>query len=132
MTSQVTQPVEQFFTAFGQGDLDSLLATLHEDIVIDVEGPNTVPHYRMYQGKDGARQFIETLGTNFQTQQFDVQTLIGQDDTVMASGGFEHIVVSTGKTFKSPWALRCEIKDDKIAHYRFYEDTAAAVEAFQS
>ena len=132
MDQQVIKPVERFFTAFGQGDLDSLLETLHEDIIIEVEGPASLPVYRTYRGKTEARRFIEELGRSFQTQQFDIQTLMGQENTVMAAGAFQHLVVPTGKTFKSAWALRCEIKDDKIAHYRFYENTAAAVEAFQT
>ncbi|MCB0165801.1 MAG: nuclear transport factor 2 family protein [Anaerolineae bacterium] len=132
MDTEVTKPVERFFTAFGQGDLDSLLETLHDDIVIDIAGPDSVPLYRTYHGKGEARQFIESLGGTFQTQQFNIQTLIGQDDTVMAAGVFKHMVIPTGKIFASPWALHCEIKDDKIVHYRFYEDTAAAVAAFQT
>ena len=132
MDTNVTKPVERFFTAFGQGDLEALIETLHEDIVIDNEGPDVVPVYRTYRGKAEARRFIETLGQNFQTQQFDIQALMGQGDTVMAAGVFKHIIVPTGKTFASSWALRCKIKDDKIVHYRFYEDTAAAVEAFRN
>ncbi|GAB4437505.1 MAG: hypothetical protein Fur0044_34400 [Anaerolineae bacterium] len=132
MDQQVIKPVERFFTAFGQGDLTSLLETLHDDIIIEVEGPASVPIYRTYQGKVEARRFIEALGRSFQTQQFEIQTLMGQENIVMAAGAFQHLVVSTGKLFKSGWALRCEIKDDKIAHYRFFENTAAAVEAFQT
>jgi len=126
MDQKAIEPVERFFTAFGQGDLDGLINTL------EVEGPESVPVYRTYRGKEEARLFIETLGQNFQTQQFDVETLIGQNDTAMATGIFQHQVISTGKIFKSGWALKCKIKDDKITHYRFYENTAAAVEAFQA
>jgi len=131
MNRPVIKPVEQFFAAFGQGDLDGLLNTLHDEIVIELEGPTAVPLYRHYTGKEEARQFIESLGEAFQTQKFEVSTLIGADNTVMAAGAFDHLVKSTGKHFASPWALRCEIKDEKIARYQFYENTAAVVEAFQ-
>jgi uncharacterized protein len=130
MDKQTIKPVERFFAAFGRGDLDGLLDALHDDIVIEVEGPANVPIYQTYKGKVGARHFIEEMGRNFQTQQFDVQTLMGQDHTVMAAGVFKHVVIPTGKIFQSAWALRCEIKDDKISHYRFYENTGAAAEAF--
>ncbi len=130
MNNQSIKPVEHFFAAFGKGDLDGLLDTMHPDVKIEVEGPASIPHYRTYNGKDGARSFIQDLGSNLQTQQFEVQSLLGDENVVMAAGVFKHVVISTGKVFQSSWALRCEIKDDKIAHYRFYENTAAALEAY--
>lgn len=130
MNNQTIQPVERFFAAFGKGDLEGLLATMHPDVKIEVEGPASIPHYRTYHGKDGARRFIQDLGSNLQTQQFEVQSLLGDQNVVMAAGVFKHVVIATGKVFQSAWALRCEIKDDQIAHYRFYENTAAALEAF--
>ncbi len=69
------------------------------------------------------------LGQTFDTQAFHVDRVIGAGDVAFASGSFVHLVRATGKAFRSDWALRCLIEDGKIREYRFFEDSAAYVEA---
>lgn len=126
-----SSPVQRFFDAFARGDLPALLDTLHPDIVLKAEGPGTVPWYGTYRGLDGARTFLERLGTNVRTQAFTVATLIEQGDTSVAAGHLRHLVPLTDRLFESDWALVCEIRDGRIASYQFFEDTAAAALAFE-
>jgi ketosteroid isomerase-like protein len=124
--------VKDFFAAFGRGDLDGVVASFHpraEIIAVRAGSRGDGQLHGSYEGTDGARTFVTTLGALFQTQAFEVNAVVAESNVVFASGDFVHIVKSTGKPFRSSWALRCDIADDKIRHFRFFEDSAAYVEA---
>lgn len=134
MTTQTTSAdvVNAFFSASGKGDLLGILNTFHPDCSItavrkaDRAG---VQIYGSYQHKSGAKEFIENLGSAFDTQAFTVNHVVGQGEVAFADGNFTHRVKATGKLFTSGWALRCIIRDGKILDYYFYEDSAAYDEA---
>jgi ketosteroid isomerase-like protein len=122
--------VDEFFTAFGAGDLDHVLALAHEDIEIVATGPDSVPWYGTYHGRDGLQQFLDQLGGNTQTEAFSVDWLVSEQETVFAAGHLKHRITSTGNVFESDWALRCAVREEAIIEYQFFEDTAAAAAAF--
>ena len=131
MSSEITRPVEQFFSAFASGDVAGILETFHDDVEIIAVGPSSVPWYGTYHGKAGVQAFLTALGGNVEPQQFEVRAVLGQGQTAVATGSLAHRVPATGKLFASDWALVCGIKDGAIIRYQFFEDTAAAAEAFQ-
>lgn len=131
MSSENTRLVAELFSAFGRGDVAGILETLHDEVTIIAEGPRTVPWYGTYHGKPGARAFLAALGGNVEPQQFEVRTLLGRGPTVVAAGYLAHRIPATGKQFASDWALLCTIEEDRIMRYQFFENTAAALEAFR-
>jgi ketosteroid isomerase-like protein len=137
MQSNATNPaakeiVQQFFTAFGKGDLEGLVATFHENNTITAVRSGTRTNHQLYgtyQGKAGVREFVGNLGNAFATKAFTVECIAGEGDTAFATGKFTHEVKATGKLFASDWALLCVTRDGKIFEYHFYEDSAAFLEA---
>lgn len=125
-------PVSQFFNAFSRGDVAGILETLHDEVTIIAAGPDAVPWYGTYSGKAGAQAFLSALGGNVEPQQFDIHLMIAQEETVVVTGYLSHRIPATGKQFTSDWALLCTIEDDRIKRYQFFENTAAAVEAFRT
>lgn len=128
--TDATSIVDQFFTAFGAGDLDRVVETAHEDIEVVATGPDAIPWYGTYHGRDGLRRFLECLDDATRTEAFSVDRMVGEEGTVFASGHLRHRIPATGGVFESDWALRCEIRDGAILEYQFFEDTAAAAAAF--
>lgn len=131
MSSENTNVVAEFFSAFGRGDVAGILATLHDEVTIIAEGPQAVPWYGTYHGKAGAQTFLSALGGNIEPQQFEIRTLLGQGRTVVAAGYLAHRIPATGRQFASEWALLCTVEDGRIRRYQFFENTAAAAEAFR-
>ncbi len=124
--------VKGFFAAFGRGDVDGIVSAFspRAEIIAVREGARASGDlYGTYEGRQGARDFAATLGRLLETRSFDVREVVGEGDVVFASGRFEHLVKATGETFRSDWALRCTVTDGTIAEYRFFEDSAAYVEA---
>lgn len=131
-TNENVDVVKGFFAAFGRGDLEGIVGAFHpRAAIIAVRAGARAKGglYGTFEGKEGAREFVSTLGALFETRAFDVREVIGAGDVVFASGSFEHLVKATGRTFRSDWALRCVVSEGTIAEYRFYEDSAAFVEA---
>ncbi|WP_306029946.1 nuclear transport factor 2 family protein [Stappia sp. MMSF_3263] len=125
--------IEAFFTALKSGDPDRVLPMIAEDaIIVGVRGKADprLPIYGTYRGREGMRAFLGELRKAFDTEAFEVDEMLESEALGFASGRFRHRVRHTGRLFVSTWALRAKLADGKIAHYLFFEDTAALEAAF--
>ncbi len=121
-----SKPVKAFFNAFGKGDYQGILDTFHKDVVITAvreSNQSGSEIYGTYNGIDGVKKFLSNLGSTFDTQEFSVQNIVGNDKVAFANGKFVHKIKQTEKLFASDWALYAVIKDGKIIEYHFYEDS---------
>lgn len=127
--------VKDYFNAFQNGDMEQVLNSFHPDCYIvsvkEEERPKEQLH-GIYRTKDEAKQFLNNITSLFNTKDFTLKHISSAgDNLVMANGTFSHEVKATGKLFNSAWVQLCIIEDEKIKEYRFYEDSAAFVEAFK-
>lgn len=123
---QSKEIVQDFFTAFGNGDIIGVLNCFHDSctvIAVRDSQRNGDQIYGTYKGKDGVKTFLANLGSSFDTKAFTVENIVGEGDVSFANGKFTHVVKATGKSFPSDWALMCTVKDNKILEYHFYEDS---------
>jgi len=123
-------PLQQFFLKVGAGDVPGALAVIDDATVFEPQGPESLPIYGRFVGKAGVERLLGTLVEQFETEQFEIRKWAEADDYVFAYGYMQHRVRKTGRTFKSEFAVVARIEGDVIRHYRIFEDTAAAVEAF--
>ena len=131
-TKQGKEIVEDFFNAFGKGDLNQVISSFHDSsTIVAVRKTNRTGSeiYGTYQGKEGVKTFISNLGAAFDTKAFSVDHVIGEGNIAFASGKFTHVLKSSRKSFSSDWALMCVIKDNRIFEYHFYEDSEKFAEA---
>lgn len=132
MSSSSSTVVKQFFSAFGKGDLEGLVATFDPAatlIAVRAGPPREGQVYGTYTGASGVREFVANLGGAFETKAFTVDVIASEGEVVFAKGAFVHTVRKTGKTFQSDWALMCRVRGERIVEYRFFEDSAALVAA---
>ena len=122
--------VQKFFMGLEEGNLEKALESVHEDAVFSAPGPDSVPIYNTFHGKEGVREFINILGEMFDTEAFEIYDIIEKDGYVFALGLMKHGVKKTGKIFECEWVLVCKIKDGKIISYKMFEDTAALEKAY--
>ena len=123
------QVVAGYFEAFGQGDMEAVRAHFHPDCtIISVRAGSRVEGqlHGSYKGLEEAKTFLGNIASLFDTQSFEVKSLMeAEENVVYAHGSFAHKVKATGNMFESDWVQRCVIADGKILEYRFYEDSAA-------
>lgn len=131
-SNQSIKVVEDYFKAFQQGKSNQVLELFHDDcLIVSVKDENRPKKqlHGTYRTKLEAQQFIANIMALFNTQKFDVERIVAQDNIVFANGSFVHEVKATGKMFASDWVQLSVIADGKIKEYRFYEDSAAFVDA---
>ncbi len=125
--------VQNYFKAFQRGDLEAVLNTFHPDCYIvsvkEEERPTEQLH-GIYRTREEAKQFLKNIVTLFDTKDFTVETVVeAEGNVVVSKGTFSHLVKSSGRLFKSNWVQWCLVEDEMIKEYRFYEDSAALIEA---
>ena len=125
--------VQNYFKAFQSGDLEGVLNIFHPSCYIvsvkEEERPTEQLH-GIYRTREEAKQFLENIVNLFETKDFTVDTLYeAEGNVVIAKGTFSHLVKSSGKLFNSNWVQWCLVEDGMIKEYRFYEDSAALMEA---
>lgn len=125
--------LEAFFQNLKRGDTNSIISLIHPQAVIvgvrETPDPK-MPIYGTFHGPEGMQHFLEILRSAFETELFDVETLLEDGQTGFACGRFRHKVRHTGRLFESNWALYAELEDGQLKLYRFHEDTAALEAAF--
>ncbi|WP_109299983.1 NAD(P)H-dependent oxidoreductase [Aquimarina sp. AU474] len=125
--------VESYFNAFTSGNLDKVLTIFHPNayiVSVKEEERSTEKLHGIYRTREEAKQFLKNIVALFETKEFTVDTVVeAEGNLVIAKGKFSHLVKSSGKLFNSNWVQLCIIKDEMIKEYRFYEDSAALIEA---
>lgn len=122
--------VQKFFSGLGAGDMNRVLETVHDDAVFVAQGPETIPIYNTFYGKEGVKEFVRILGEQFDTEDFKVYVTAAYEDYIFAHGLMKLRVRKTRKIFECEWALVCRIKDERIISYKMFEDTSALENAY--
>ncbi|WP_350286265.1 NAD(P)H-dependent oxidoreductase [uncultured Croceitalea sp.] len=125
--------VQNYFKAFQIGDLEAVLKTFHPKcyiVSVKEEKRPTEQLHGIYRTREEAKQFLKNIVNLFDTKDFTVDTVVqAEGNVVVAKGTFSHLVKSSGKLFNSNWMQWCLVEDGMIKEYRFYEDSAALLEA---
>lgn len=133
-TSQVRsteQAINEFFTCFGTGDHEGVLAVLTDDVDWDVPGAPTVPWTGKRTTKDEVAGFLSACATEVAaTERFDVYRTLVDGANAVVLGAFTHVIRGTGKKFASEFALHVTVTDGLISTYHMFENGVAAAEAF--
>jgi uncharacterized protein len=137
-TQSASDIVKAYFQAFADNDPASIERYFTPDIEYTVIGMTipavekaVIPWLGHYHGHDGAKQFFSHLQNNIEVIGFSPQSFIEQGDQVAVFGAFTYKAVSTQKEFESDYAIRIQMRDGKISHYHFFENTFAIGEAFR-
>ena len=120
------------FAAFGEGNIDGIVALLDPDIEIEFYGPAIIPYAGRYSGKAEARRFFETVLSSVDIHQFDPLDFFGDGDKVTVTGHLRLTAKSTGGGIESDFAHVITVRGDRWLRFRDFMDTAVAAEAFSA
>ena len=122
---------EEVFTAFGEGDVNRIMRSLHEMVRIEFYGPEVIPYAGYYDGKSECRSFFKTVLTSVDIHQFDPEEFICEGDKVVVTGHLNLTARSTGRTIDSDFVHVITVADEKWLLFRDFMNTATAEAAFQ-
>jgi len=123
-------PVQKFFSCVGNGEVTAALEFVHENAIFEAQGPNSVPIYGVFKGREGAARFLAILSELFDTEAFEFKKWAEVDNYVFAHGYMQHRVKRTDQVFQCEWALVCQVENGLITSYKMFEDTAALQTAY--
>ncbi len=118
--------IKGLYQAFAQGDMDSVLAVLHQDIEwIESDG---IPYGGVFQGQEAVVSGVfAKIGTEWDNFTARVDEFIDAGDTIVTLGVDSGTYKATGKTMQAPTASIWTLKDGKVVKFRQYIDTLAVV-----
>ena len=124
-----TNLARSVYDAFFQGDLDAMLDLYTDDIDWEVYGPSTIPTAGPHKGKEEVRAFFGKVNDLLESEKFEVQQYVSQGNTVVALGEYTWRSKVTNRMLDAHFVHVMTISNGKIASFREYTDTAAAIEA---
>lgn len=117
--------VKAYFDTFLSHDPEKTLATLTDDIRWEVQGAPNVPTIGKFRGKEQVRKWLEVFPKNFKPLTISFDKFFENDNDVVVLGSFKHLALITNQEVGSEFAAHLEVRDGKIAAYRFFEDSYA-------
>lgn len=133
MSEENVHIVQESYAAFGRGDIPSVLNLLTDDVEWTVPGPaDILPHAGTFRGREQVERFFTQLSQAIEYEQFEARDFVAGGEGVVALGYEKGRARPTGRTFEGHWAMVFVLRAGRIASFRAYADTAAAVEAFST
>jgi ketosteroid isomerase-like protein len=128
---QDLQLAQEFYAAFGRGDIAGALNTLTDDVVWYIPGPKDVISFvGQYQGREQVADFFTKLMERQEAEQFEPGEFVAQGGKVVALGHYRWRIKSTGHSYASDWAHVFTIHNGKVSNFEEYLDTYAWAAAY--
>ena len=125
------ESVQRLYAAFGQGDIDAVLAELADDVdwAAEADG-DAVPWWGSFRGTGEVPRFFKEIGTNVDVTEFDLISFTSNDTDVVATVHWTFTVNKTGKTASMYMQHWWRFAGGQIVFFRGSEDTAQSAAAF--
>jgi ketosteroid isomerase-like protein len=117
--------VDKMFAAFGKGNVEKFLETVSEDTVWIYHGTQVIPK-GIFEGKEGARTFINNILTQTEIISFEPQQFICDGKMVVVLGQEHQRVKRSGKELKQKWVQIYTIENDLISRMEEFATTEVA------
>ena len=134
MTEQENvRTIQAAYASFQRGDVQAVLNVLTDDVEWVTPGPTGIlPLAGHRRGRDEVAQFFSVLNGSEEVEQFEPQEYVAQGNKVVAFVKYRSRIKSTGHTVDADLVHVFTVREGKIAEFREYYDTAAAVEAYRT
>ena len=120
---QTKQLIEQYYQAFNQGDMDTFLSLLTDDVVHDInQGARE-------QGKDAFAEFMKKMNHHYREQLADIVVMASEDGARAAAEFVVHgeylatdegLPDANGQTYCLPAGAFFDVHDGKVARVTNY------------
>ena len=123
--------VQRLYAAYGNADIDAVLAELSDDVDWAAEAAGTsVPWWGNLRGKAEVPRFFKEIGANVDVTEFAVIGFTSNETDVISTVHWTFTVHATGKTASMYMQHWWRFADGKIVFFRGSEDSAQTLAAF--
>lgn len=129
--SQPHEVVQRVYQAFGQGDIPGIVAELAPECQVIHPQEAKIPWGGTFHGPQGFVDFLSTLTSHADIEEFHVQQMLAGGNTVVALGREQVRVKATGKRYDTDWAHVWHVENGKVTRFQDFQDSAAIVDALR-
>ncbi len=115
-TNDPTGTVQRMFAAFGDGDLDALVETVHPDSRWTYVGANPQLARAEFAGREKVRKFFGGILARLEMTAFYADEFVVQGETVVVFGSESGTVRATGRPFRNEWTQKYVVRDNQITN----------------
>jgi ketosteroid isomerase-like protein len=126
-----TELVQHAYERFRDGDIQSLLELLSEDVEWKLFEIEWVPFSGTRRGVERVGEFFSQVFDTEEPLRFEPRELVAQGDKVVALGDYAWRVKSTGREYESDFVHVFTVRDGKVARFQEFMDTAAVSAAYR-
>jgi len=119
--------IQKIYTAFGAGDLQTILNNVSSNSEWINHGPATVPYAGNFSGRIPA--FFQAIADSTTGGKVTSERFIAQGDTVVSIGRYTATVQKTGAKIDSPIAHVFSVREGKVTSWVGFSDSAAVAAA---
>jgi len=125
------QAVMKIYQAFGNGDIEGIIAMLDAGIDWEFYGPESIPFAGHHRGHQEILRFFGTIAETIEVESFGPEAeFLAAGDRVAVPGHERVRVKANGNVFETHWLHLFTFRDGKVVRLREYYDTAAMQAAF--
>jgi ketosteroid isomerase-like protein len=129
MTTDPTALIQSIYAAFGRGDVETLLASMTDDVDWTMHGSLALPYLDRFQGKPAVLRFFGLVAEFDDIQAFEPREFFAGADHVTVLGWERTRAKPDGGVFETPWVHVFTLRDGKVARFVGMYDTAAVAKA---
>src|SRR5262245_51269967 len=119
-TTDPAGTVRRMYAAFGAGDLDAVIDSVHPDTHWTYIGANPKLTKAEFVGKASVRKFFDVLIERLEFTEFSPAEFIVQGDTVVVFGSEAGKLKATGQPFRNEWTQKYVVKGNQITSMTEY------------
>jgi hypothetical protein len=122
--------IEQY-QAIMRGDVAAILASMTEDVEMEVIGPPALPWSGRWKGRDNV---LAALGSNLSTiesHHLEVQSVTAQGDTVVVVAREQGVYLPSGRPYEVHWVQLFTFANGQLKRFREIIDSGSVLSVFQ-
>ena len=123
-----------FMTAMGKGDMETMISLMDDDMVWQNEGDKSMPWIGPWKGKKVILEtFLPLFMENFKTTKWVTEDGISSGNVAAYFGQMKGITLKTNQeTTEFTFALRVRVENGKIILWNWLEDSYAVSNSFHN
>lgn len=128
--------VRAFFDVLSAGDLGAISRFTAPDVIYVIYGEDScandaVPWAGRHHGHGALRTAFETIYSELRVERFTVDLMFGEGEFVAIFGQYQATSISTGRSFRTPFAQRARVVNGAIVECVMSEDSRAVAAAIR-
>jgi uncharacterized protein len=116
--------IRKLYSAFGSGDVQTILNNVSADAEWINHGPDTIPYAGARKGTAQIREFFQAIADSTTGAKVTPKDFVEQGDVVVATGRYTATVQNTGAEIDTAIAHFFTVRNGKVVRWEGFSDTA--------